>query len=950
MDSGFAPWARPGMTTETSGTVVLGIRGDASGVGVKRYRPHILVACVLAIVLLAGINRVLQNGLTDMRFGWSPRQASGDIVLVAIDSRSIEAIGIWPWPRQKHADLIGQLERAGATDIVFDVDFSSPSNPAADEAFAEALKKAGGSVVLPAFKQWTANGQRGKTLYLNRPLPQFDPYAWSAIVNVAVEPDGLVRRYSFGETLGDKFLPSVGALLAGKYDSNEPPLRIDFSIAAASLPAVSYIDVLRGDPAALKIIKGKKVIIGATAIELGDRFSVPNGHVIPGPQLQMLAAESILQGRALRSVSRLSTLGGLGLLLILMVALWRRVSAIRRVLILVGISVFAEICAVVLQAQFAVVLDTSLWHCAVIAYLAAMALDEIDFHSLLGGIAEKRFQKIAMSLGDGLVCIDHRGLITVWNPGAAAIFGYRADEMLGHPFERIFASTVKTKAGAPLSLQDLPVGDSQGSNGTVMELEGRRNGGESFPLEACFSKWQGVEGFQYGAVIRDISDRKREAQRIKYLAEHDTLTGLANRNTLHEHLAKMLAEADEARSKVALVMLDLDKFKQVNDTLGHACGDQLLCAVAKRLDSLAEGNGLVARLSGDEFAIVVSGAGAEERAIKLSEQISVAFGNIPFVVGERQLRVNASIGVAVYPENCASADELFGNADLALYRAKFAGRGRTVAFEQSIRDELEQRVALEAELKRALDRKELELFYQPQVSLEDGRLMGAETLIRWRHPSRGLIPPADFMPLVHASSQSGRIAAWVLETACRQGEKWQRIGHGVRLGVNLSPAQLQSGDLAEAVASKLRETGLSPSLLELEVTENIVLEDDQAALEIFRRIRELGVHIAFDDFGTGYASLSYLKKFPLDRLKIDKSFVSDIRQNSGDAAIVTTIIGLGRSLGLSVIAEGIEDRDTAELLRRMGCQQAQGYHFGQPMPAAEFEQKCLRSATSATAA
>jgi diguanylate cyclase (GGDEF)-like protein len=483
-----------------------------------------------------------------------------------------------------------------------------------------------------------------------------------------------------------------------------------------------------------------------------------------------------------------------------------------------------------------------------------------------------------------------------------------------------------------------------------MELEGLRNGGESFPLEACFSKWQGVEGFQYGAVIRDISDRKREAQRIKYLAEHDTLTGLANRNTLHEHLAKMLAEADEARSKVALVMLDLDKFKQVNDTLGHACGDQLLCAVAKRLDSLAEGNGLVARLSGDEFAIVVSGAGAEERAIKLSEQISVAFGNIPFVVGERQLRVNASIGVAVYPENCASADELFGNADLALYRAKFAGRGRTVAFEQSIRDELEQRVSLEAELKRALDRKELELFYQPQVSLEDGRLMGAETLIRWRHPSRGLIPPADFMPLVHASSQSGRIAAWVLETACRQGEQWQRIGHGVRLGVNLSPAQLQSGDLAEAVASKLRETGLSPSLLELEVTENIVLEDDQVALEIFRRIRELGVHIAFDDFGTGYASLAYLKKFPLDRLKIDKSFVSDIRQNSGDAAIVTTIIGLGRSLGLSVIAEGIEDRDTAELLRRMGCQQAQGYHFGQPMPAAEFEQKYLRSATSATAA
>jgi diguanylate cyclase (GGDEF)-like protein/PAS domain S-box-containing protein len=909
---------------------------------VKRYRPHILVACVLAIVLLTGINRVLQNGLTDMRFGWSPRQASGEIVLVAIDSRSIESIGIWPWPRQKHAELIGQLERAGAADIVFDVDFSSPSNPAADQAFAEALQKAGGSVVLPAFKQWTADGAGGKKLYVNHPLPQFDPYAWSAIVNVAVERDGLVRRYSFGEPLGDKFLPSVGALLAGKYDSNEPPLRIDFSIGTASLPTVSYIDVLRGDPAAFKTIKGKKVIIGATAIELGDRFSVPNGHVIPGPQLQMLAAESILQGRALRGVSGVSTLGGLGLLLILMVVLWRRISAIRRVLILVGFSVFAEACAVVLQAKFAVVLDTSLWHLAIVAYLTAMALDEIDFHSLLGGIAEKRFQKIAMSLGDGLVCTDQRGLITVWNPGAAAIFGYQADEMIGHPFEQIFALTGGAKSGVRLSLQDLPLGEPQGSSGTVMELEGRRKGGELFPLEACFSRWQGVEGFQYGAVIRDISDRKREAQRIKYLAEHDTLTGLANRNTLYEHLSAKLGEADKVQGKVALLMLDLDKFKQVNDTLGHACGDQLLGAVAKRLDSLVEKGGLVARLSGDEFAIVLSGAGVEERAIKLAEQISLAFGKIPFVVGDRQLRVNASIGVAVYPENCATADELFGNADLALYRAKFAGRGRYVAFEQAIRDELEARLALEAELKRALDRKELELFYQPQVSLEDGRLMGAETLIRWRHPSRGLIPPADFMPLVHASSQSGRIAAWVLETACRQGGQWQRTGHDVRLGVNLSPSQLQSGDLAKAVASKLGESGFSPGLLELEVTENIVLEDDQAALEIFRRIRELGVHIAFDDFGTGYASLSYLKKFPLDRLKIDKSFVSDIRQDSGDAAIVSTIIGLSRSLGMSVIAEGIEDSDTAELLRRMGCQEAQGYHFGQPMPAAEFEKKFLR--------
>ncbi len=910
----------------------------AAGGGVKRYRPHILVSCVLAIVLLTGTHRALQNALTDMRFGWFPRQASGEIVLVAIDSPSIDRFGVWPWPRQKHAELIGKLERAGASDIVFDVDFSSTSNPASDQAFAEALQRAGGSVVLPAFKQLVGQGG-SKTIHVNRPLPQFDMHAWSAIVNVAVEPDGLVRRYPFGELLDGKFLPSVGALLAGQHKSEEAPLRIDFSIQTDSLPTVSYVDVMRDDPAAIQRLKHKKVIVGATAIELGDRFSVPNGRVIPGPKLQMLAAESILQGRVLRTASDVTTLGGLGFIVVLMVMMWRRLAASLRVLVLVSMAAAAEASAMLLQAELAIILDTSLWHLAIAAYLAAMALDEIDFRSLLGGVAEKRFQQIAMSLGDGLVCADQHNMITVWNPGAVAIFGHSAEEMIGQPFDRI--CTLGDGQCAPLPAFDLPLGALQASGGKVVEFEGRRKNGEVFPLEACFSKWQGVEGFQYGAVMRDISERKREAERIQYLAEHDTLTDLANRNTLYEHLGAKFAEAQAEQAKVTLLVLDLDKFKQINDTMGHACGDQLLCAVARRLTALVEGAGLVARLSGDEFAIVMSGDDVVDRAAKLSERMSLAFGKLPFSIGDRQIRINVSIGVAVYPDHCATADELFGNADLALYRAKAAGRGRCVFFERGIRDELEARLSLEAELGRAVERKELELFYQPQLSLKDGKLAGAEALIRWRHPDRGVVSPADFMPLVNASSISDRIARWVMETACRQGRLWQQKGHDVRLGVNLSPSQLQSGDLAAAVGAMLQDTGFSPSLLELEVTEDILLEDDEAALETFRRIQSLGVHIAFDDFGTGYASLTYLKKFPLDRLKIDKSFVRELRADSDDAAIVGCTINLGKLLGLSVIAEGIEDLATADLLRSMGCEEGQGYYFGPAMPAAEFERRFL---------
>jgi EAL domain-containing protein (putative c-di-GMP-specific phosphodiesterase class I) len=260
-------------------------------------------------------------------------------------------------------------------------------------------------------------------------------------------------------------------------------------------------------------------------------------------------------------------------------------------------------------------------------------------------------------------------------------------------------------------------------------------------------------------------------------------------------------------------------------------------------------------------------------------------------------------------------------------------------FDTSMREELEARVTLETELARAVERGEFELFYQPQVHLADGRLSGAEALIRWRHPERGLVPPIEFMPVVNSSAISDQIGAWVMETACRQARKWELAGTGIRVGINLSPSQIQSGDLAKSVAEMLDMVGLSPSLLELEVTEDILLQDEARVLDTFQRIQNLGVRVVFDDFGTGYASLSYLKKFPLDGLKIDKSFVFDLLTDTDDAAIVNSTVGLSKQLGLSVIAEGIENRASADLLLTMGCEEGQGYFFGKPMPAADFEAK-----------
>jgi diguanylate cyclase (GGDEF)-like protein/PAS domain S-box-containing protein len=907
---------------------------------VKRIRPHLFVICALVAISLTGLSGALNNALIDLRFGLAPRPASGNIVVVAIDSPSIESIGIWPWPRRVHADLIDKLTRAEAADIAFDVDFSTPSTPEFDQAFARALDRAGGSVVLPTFEQRVRSGT-GQTAYLNRPLPIFAKHAWPAVVNVSTETDGVVRRYPFGKMLDGTFLPSMGAVITGRYEPSKAPLSIDFSIQPSSIPVVSYKDVLNAEPSVLRLLKAKKVIVGGTALELGDRFNIPNGHTISGVVLQALAAESIVQGRLLQNLSLLATLAGPIFLILGMVVLWNRKSAVSRVAILAAVGIASEVGAIFLQAKLPLMANTALLHITIAAYLAAIALDEIDLRGLLGLIAERRFHRIAMSLGDGLVCADKKGLITVWNPTATAIFGFQPEEMLGSPLDMICTSSADPSAPNSFSILALPLELLQAPGGKIIELHGRRKNGEIFPLEACFSGWPGKDGFNYGAVLRDISVRQREAARIRYLAEYDALTGLANRHTLIAHLHEALPKAKSDDAEVALLVIGLDKFQVVIDMLGHAYGDQLICAVAERLVKVCGDATLVARLDGDEFTVVVEGKDAASAANDLAERICRNFSDNALSVDTRQQSITASIGIATFPKECRSAEEMLSSAHLALYRAKVERRGSYVVFERSIRIELEVRARLEAELTRALERNEFELFYQPKVSLEDDSVIGAEALIRWQHPYRGLLAPAEFMHVVKTSSISDRLAWWVMHTACKQACDWQANGFDLSIAVNLAPSQIRSNDLVATIEAALQETGCSPSHLELEVTEDILV-DDEKAVEIFRDIRNLGVRILLDDFGTGYASLSYLKKFPISGLKIDRSFVGQLRSDIDNAAIVSSTIGLSTLLGLSVVAEGIEDRGTANLLARMGCKQGQGYYFGHPMPAAEFERRFIK--------
>ena len=339
------------------------------------------------------------------------------------------------------------------------------------------------------------------------------------------------------------------------------------------------------------------------------------------------------------------------------------------------------------------------------------------------------------------------------------------------------------------------------------------------------------------------------------------------------HVEEEVRRAKEINSALALLLFDLDKFKEINDTLGHAFGDKVIVAVAKKLQTVVGKEGLVARLGGDEFAIAMTGERIAERATALCKEIIDAFADQSIDTQGQRVRVRASVGAALFPKDAKNGEELFANADLALYRAKSQGRGISLFFEPQFRAEFESRLSLEDELQRAVAGNEFELFYQPQVDLKSGALVGAEALIRWRHPKRGLVSPAEFIPVVNGSPLSNIVGKWVIDSACSQGAAWARTGHRLRIAVNLAPSQLQSSDLPDTVRAALTDANLSADLLELEITEDSVLGDEEHALRNIRALQNLGVRMAFDDFGTGYASLSYLKKFRLDVLKIDRSFV-----------------------------------------------------------------------------
>jgi len=552
----------------------------------------------------------------------------------------------------------------------------------------------------------------------------------------------------------------------------------------------------------------------------------------------------------------------------------------------------------------------------------------------------RRTRALLDSLPDPAWLSDRQQRMIAVNEAYCSVSGRTEGEILGRTADEIWPE----EAAIALVEQDAEAMHSrqqQRREGSQQVADGSRRHFEyiSTPVLDEEGRLAGVAG-----VARDITQLHDNQERIRHLAEHDILTDLPNRAMLGEHLSQALADVLGEQAQLALLFLDLDQFKYINDTLGHDTGDQLLLQVAQRMRECLDGRDTISRQGGDEFAVLLQGFHNLSRVAIIAQRL-INDINQPFLVNGQELRVGASIGISIYPQDGSDIGGLLKNADTAMYQAKAAGGNAYRFFTPEMNARISERVTLENSLRRAVDNQEFRLHYQPQVDGSSGRLIGMEALIRWQHPELGEIQPVRFIPVAEESNLINAIGEWVLHEACRQNAEWIRQGiTPVVVAVNLSAVQLRQASLAEQVAGVLAETGLDPCWLELEITESAFIRDTERIIETLARLKKLGVKLSVDDFGTGYSSLGYLKRLPFDRIKIDQSFVRDLPHNEDDVAITRAIIGIAESLRKEVIAEGVEQEEQRRFLLAEGCELMQGYHFGRPMPADAMTELLRRDA------
>jgi diguanylate cyclase (GGDEF)-like protein/PAS domain S-box-containing protein len=574
------------------------------------------------------------------------------------------------------------------------------------------------------------------------------------------------------------------------------------------------------------------------------------------------------------------------------------------------------------------------------AYLLSKALGSMIERAAIAEALfneRERAQVTLNSIGDAVMSTDVWAQVTYLNIVAEGLTGWSREEAAGRPVAEVFRIIDATTREAAQNPVALAIRENKTVALTPNCVLVRRDGVEA-AIEDSTAPIHDRRGQVTGAVMvfRDASETRALSSKMTHLAQHDSLTDLPNRILFSDRLTEAIAAAHRYRRKLAVLFLDLDRFKHINDSLGHVIADRVLQSVAGRLHACVRASDTVSRQGGDEFVILLSEVARAQDAAVSAEKILLAVRTL-HRVDRHDLHLTASIGIVTYPNDGMEAETLMKNADFAMYHAKDSGRNNYQFFKPDMNLRAVERQSLEGDLRQALENREFELHYQPKVSLETGAIMGVEALIRWSHPRRGLVPPAQFIPVAEACGVIVPIGRWVLREACRQARAWRDAGlTPIRVAINVSPLELREKDFVATVRAILTEVGLEPCYLELELTETFLMQDATVTAAVLQALKDLGIMLALDDFGTGYSSLSHLQRFPIDTLKIDQSFVRDLATDADDASIVSAVISMGESLHMRVVAEGVETRDQFVFLQEHSCPEGQGHYFSRPMVAGQL--------------